>query len=93
MFVVEGGGESLKSEQKTNSGAGWGVVKSLCTFALRKKNTWFFKQQIEFLLIKQQIEFLLISCLAVAKSFAVLSQVQHMKVFFIKRAQTFFFSI
>ena len=77
MFVVEEGGESLKSEQKTNSGAGWGGGQVFVYVRPEKKNTWFFKQQTEFLLI---------SCLAVAKSFAVLSQVQHMKVFFIKRA-------
>ena len=63
-----GGGEGNKSEQNK------GVAKLICTLALWKKITWLFKQQIEFFLI---------SCLAVAKSFAVFSLVQHIKAFFL----------
>ena len=38
-------------------------------------------------------EFFQISCLAVAESFAVISLVQHIKVFFIKKGYTFFFHL
>ena len=43
-------------------------------------------------LIFQSAEFFLISCLAVAKSFAVLSLLQHVKLFFLlERRRHFFF--
>ena len=56
----EGGWVSLKAKEN-KKGEG---VKPICIFALWKKIAWFFKQQTKFFLI---------SCLAVAKSFAVLS--------------------
>ena len=67
------GKRSLKKWMKTNRGEG---VKPICMLALWKRVAWFFKQQTEFFLI---------SCFAVAKSFAVLSLVQHIKVFFLKK--------
>ena len=58
----EGGWGSLKAKEN-KKGEG---VKPICMFALWKKIAWFFKQQTKFFLI---------SCLAVAKSFSVLSPV------------------
>ena len=68
-----GGGGVLKKWMKINRGRG----SSLSVCSSVKINAWFFKQQTEFFLI---------SCLAVAKYFCVLSLVQHIKVFFIKKA-------
>ena len=56
-FAVEGRGGVLKERMKTNRGRGG--VKPISMLTLWKI-AWFFKQQIEFLLI---------SCLVVAESF------------------------
>ena len=70
MFVVEDGGRSiLKRQTKVNGEEGQAYLKVLFV----KKIARFFKYQTEFFLI---------SSLAVAKGFAVLSLVQHKKVFF-----------
>ena len=80
MFSVEREGGSLKSKQKWT---GWGGSSLSVPFALLKKITRFFKQQTDFFLI---------SCLAAAKSFSVLSLVQHIKVvFYWKGVDIFFF--
>ena len=55
-FVVEGAGGSLKKEWKKQREEGVNPISILTLW----KIVWFFKQQIEFLLI---------SCLPVAKSF------------------------
>ena len=74
----------LKKQTKTNRKSG---VKPICILSLWKKITWFFIQETDFFLI---------SCLAVAKSFAVLSLVQYIKLFLYfqmkihKRNRTFF---
>ena len=66
---------------------------------LRTKRAFEVKQKVFFTIVKgtsvaknclRSESAPLISCLAVAEGFAVLSLVQHIKVFFIKKAQTFF---
>ena len=79
-----GGGGVNKKWTKANSGrGGWGRGWSLTARSLCKKIAWY---------LKQQIEFFLISCLAVAKSFSVLSLVHHIKVFFLLKRRRYFFS-
>ena len=81
-FVVERREGVLKKGTKTNRERGEGsslYVRSLC-----KKITWF---------LKQQAEFFLMSCLTVAKSFSVLSLVQHIKLFLLLKKRRHYFHL
>ena len=76
--AVEEGGESWKSERNRIGGG-----------EVAKPVRWLCEKGC---LIFQSAEFFLISCLAVAKSFAVLSLLQHVKLFFLlERRRHFFF--
>ena len=74
-------GEALQRQMKTSRGKKCQVCLYVHSV---EKIAWFFEQQTEFFLI---------SCLAVAKSFSVLSLVQYIKMFFYQKCVDIFLKL